>query len=238
LKRIISYIICFCFLVLIPFFSHAQKKPRIENLPKYDLKPYHFGFLLALNQMDFIIKPNKNFSSSDSLLVLEAEPQLGFNIGIISNLRLGNYTDLRFLPTLSFGERILEYTIKTDSNTSELTKKKIESTYLDFPLLFKYKSKRLNNVRSYIIGGVQYSLDLASQAKKKQNNLSLVRIKSNDIMCQIGIGFDFYTEYFKFATEIKMSYGLKDLIVRDNSILTNSIDRLNSKIFQLSFLFE
>jgi len=188
--------------------------------------------------MDFIIKPNKNFSSSDSLLVLEAEPQLGFNIGIISNLRLGNYTDLRFLPTLSFGERILEYTIKTDSNTSELTKKKIESTYLDFPLLFKYKSKRLNNVRSYIIGGVQYSLDLASQAKKKQNNLSLVRIKSNDIMCQIGIGFDFYTEYFKFATEIKMSYGLKDLIVRDNSILTNSIDRLNSKIFQLSFLFE
>ncbi|HQI44995.1 MAG TPA: hypothetical protein PLC59_02975, partial [Bacteroidales bacterium] len=87
-------------------------------------------------------------------------------------------------------------------------------------------------------GGVQYSLDLASQAKKKQNNLSLVRIKSNDIMCQIGIGFDFYTEYFKFATEIKMSYGLKDLIVRDNSILTNSIDRLNSKIFQLSFLFE
>ncbi|HPS45564.1 MAG TPA: porin family protein [Bacteroidales bacterium] len=238
MKRIISYIICFCFLVLIPFFSHAQKKPRIENLPKYDLKPYHFGFLLALNQMDFIIKPNKNFSSSDSLLVLEAEPQLGFNIGIISNLRLGNYTDLRFLPTLSFGERILEYTIKTDSNTSELTKKKIESTYLDFPLLFKYKSKRLNNVRSYIIGGVQYSLDLASQAKKKQNNLSLVRIKSNDIMCQIGIGFDFYTEYFKFATEIKMSYGLKDLIVRDNSILTNSIDRLNSKIFQLSFLFE
>lgn len=238
MKRIISYIICLCFLVLIPFFSHAQKKPRIENLPKYDLKPYHFGFLLALNQMDFIIKPNKNFSSSDSLLVLEAEPQLGFNIGIISNLRLGSYTDLRFLPTLSFGERILEYTIKTDSNTSELTKKKIESTYLDFPLLFKYKSKRLNNVRSYIIGGVQYSLDLASQAKKKQNNLSLVRIKSNDIMCQIGIGFDFYTEYFKFATEIKMSYGLKDLIVRDNSILTNSIDRLNSKIFQLSFLFE
>ena len=238
MKRIISYIICLCFLVLIPFFSHAQKKPRIENLPKYDLKPYHFVFLLALNQMDLIIKPNKNFSSSDSLLVLEAEPQLGFNIGIISNLRLGNYTDLRFLPTLSFGERILEYTIKTDSNTSELTKKKIESTYLDFPLLFKYKSKRLNNVRSYIIGGVQYSLDLASQAKKKQNNLSLVRIKSNDIMCQIGIGFDFYTEYFKFATEIKMSYGLKDLIVRDNSILTNSIDRLNSKIFQLSFLFE
>lgn len=238
MKRIISYIICFCFLVLIPFFSHAQKKPRIENLPKYDLKPYHFGFLLALNQMDFIIKPNKNFSSSDSLLVLEAEPQLGFNIGIISNLRLGNYTDLRFLPTLSFGERILEYTIKTDSNTTNLTTKKIESTYLDFPLLFKYKSKRLNNVRSYLIGGIQYSLDLASQAKKKQNNLELVRIKSNDIMCQIGIGFDFYTEYFKFATEIKMSYGLKDLIVRDNSILTNSIDRLNSKIFQLSFLFE
>lgn len=225
-------------MVLIPIFSHAQKKPQIENLPKYDQKPYHFGFLLAGNKMDFIIKPNRNFHASDSLLVLESEPQLGFNIGIVSNLRLGTYTDLRFLPTLSFGERILEYTIKADSSISSLTTKKIESTYLDFPLLFKYKSKRLNNVRSYIVGGIQYSLDLASQAKKKQNNLELVRIKSNDIMCQIGIGFDFYTEYFKFATEIKMSYGLKDLIVRDNTILTNSIERLNSKIFQLSFLFE
>ena len=40
-----------------------------------------------------------------------SEDQKGFNLGIVSNLRLGKYTDLRFIPTLVFGERILNYHI-------------------------------------------------------------------------------------------------------------------------------
>jgi len=220
------------------FASVAQTTPRIENLPKYDLRPYHFGFALCINQMNFSVHPNTNYKSTDSLLTLESVPEWGFNIGIVSNLRLGEYTDLRFLPTLSFGDRMINYTIKQDSSVVT-TAKKVESTYLDFPLMFKYKSKRLNNARAYIISGVQYSVDLASQAKKTdaQKN-DLIKLKSNDIMCQLGVGFDFYLEYFKFSTELKMSYGLRDLLQRDNTIYTSSINRLNSKIFQLSFLFE
>ena len=224
-------------LIAISFTTFAQTHPRIENLPKYDLKPYHFGFALCLNEMNFSVHPNPNYKSADSLLTIESSPQWGFNIGIVSNLRLGTYADLRFLPTLSFGNRVLNYKIRKDSSIIT-SSKNIESTYLDFPLLLKYKSKRLNNARAYIITGAQYSIDLASQAKKKDKKNELIRLKSNDIMYQFGVGFDFYLEYFKFSTELKMSYGIRDLLERDNTVFTSSINRLNSKIFQLSFLFE
>ncbi len=186
--------------------------------------------------MDFAIHPNLEYTS-DTLLVLQSTPQWGFNIGIVSSLRITEYTDLRFVPTLSFGERILDYTLR-NSGANINVHKKVESTFIDFPFLLKYKSKRLNNVRAYLIGGTQFSIDLASQAKKKDRNKDLVKLKQNDMLYQVGVGFDFYLEYFKFSTELKMMYGMRDLLKRDNSLYTNSIERLNSKIFQLSFLFE
>jgi hypothetical protein len=239
LKR--SFLYCLLFLSIItvglPLSSVAQKRLQIENLPKYDLKPYHFGFALCINKMDFSIHPVPDFKSFDSLFVVQSTPQWGFNIGIVSNLRINNYSDLRFVPTLSFGQRILDYTLNSNNGVIK-TQKKIESTFIDFPLILKYKSKRINNLRAYVLGGAQYSIDLASQAKKKDKNNDLVKLKANDYSFQVGVGFDFYLEYFKFSTELKMMYGMRDLLKRDNSIYTNSIDRLNSKIFQLSFLFE
>ena len=118
--------------------------------------------------MDFAIHPNLEYTS-DTLLVLQSTPQWGFNIGIVSSLRITEYTDLRFVPTLSFGERILDYTLR-NSGANINVHKKVESTFIDFPFLLKYKSKRLNNVRAYLIGGTQFSIDLASQAKKKDRN--------------------------------------------------------------------
>jgi hypothetical protein len=213
---------------------------RAPNLPKYDLKKYHFGFLLAVNQFDFSIKPYSNLNSFDSLMVVETQPQSGFNLGIISNMRLGNNFDLRFLPTLSFGDRIINYTIKYRDTISQVVSKKVESTYLDFPILLKFKSSRMNNTRIYVLGGFNYSIDLASQAKKKneQKNEVLIKLLRNDYSFQVGVGMDFYLTYFKFAAEFKMAYGFKDLIQREGNLFSNSIDRLNSKIMQVSFLFE
>jgi hypothetical protein len=215
--------------------------PQIQNLPKYDLAPYHFGFVLAINQMDFTIHRVPDYKPLDSLCTITSTPQWGFNIGIISNLRLGTYLDLRFVPTLSFGTRTMNYSIM-QNHDSVLTiyTKNVESTYLDFPLLLKYRSKRINNFAAYVIGGFQYSFDLASQANKEQkpNQQYVLKLKEKDVLYQMGVGFDFYTEYFKFAVELKMSYGLFDLLQHDNTIYTQGIERLNSKIFQLSFLFE
>ncbi len=57
-------------------------------------------------------------------------------------------------------------------------------------------------------------------------------------MGEIGFGIDFYLEYFKFSPQIKISYGLLNLLSEDNTIFTNSINRLTTNGWMLSFTFE
>ncbi|HSW67568.1 MAG TPA: hypothetical protein VLH16_03220, partial [Bacteroidales bacterium] len=98
---------------------------------------------------------------------------------------------------------------------------------------------RYNNMRSYIIGGVKYSIDLISDARRQdRTEMAIVRVDKNDVYLELGVGFDFYNEYFKLGTEIKMSYGLFDLLIREGNIYTEGIESLRSKIFSLSFNFE
>lgn len=233
----------------------------VPNLPKYDLAPYHFGFYLAVNQMFFTINPVDNlqktkftsrhipdfFADSAYVIKLEGRYTYGFTIGIVSNLRLGRYFDFRFLPNLAFGERELIYTIKYywKSETPDEfdifdETKKIYSTYINFPFHLKYKSKRLHNMRAYILAGANYRIDLASEAKKNQDELDNkhVKLKKNDIALEGGVGFDFYTTYFKFGIEAKMAYSPFNIVINEDNIYTNSIDKLSSKVFTLSFTFE
>ena len=169
-------------------------------------------------------------------------PIPGFTIGILANLRLGKYFDMRLIPSLSFGERILNYqliTWKNGDTTIVNTHRDITSTFIGIPLEFKYKSKRLNNFRAYVLGGVQYTLDLASQKKQAQNEAEItVKINKHDLLLEVGVGVEFYTTYFKFGTQIKMGYGLNNLIKYEDNIYTNSIESLRSKVFLLSFTFE
>ena len=118
-------------------------------------------------------------------------------------------------------------------------RKNIPSTFIELPLQIKYKSKRLNNFRAYLLGGVNTRIDLASQAKKKKD-AGVVQVKLNkaDVYGEIGVGFDFYFEWFKFGTEIKMSYGLSDILKHEDNIYTDGIEKMSSKIFQLTFTFE
>jgi len=249
------------FLILLCFSGKAFSQSRqVPNKPDYDLAPYHFGFLLGINEMLFTIKtspgyqnktyfnnttdrsiPDQN-SDSSRLFNIEAAPTFGFVIGIVSNLRLGEYFDMRFTPSLTFGQRNLDYTLKNyyDSQPEMLyVSKNIQSTFVEFPLWIRFKGKRIHNVRPYILAGGKYAIDLASNAKKKADNTNAnVFINRKDVYALGGVGFDFYTAYFKFGTEITMSYGLFDILKRDNSIYTSAIDRMSSKIFQISFTFE
>jgi hypothetical protein len=225
-------------------------------MPTYDYAKYHFGFILALNQMHFSIKPAEGLNNTmfntgqaseinaDSAMlysVLHA-PSLGFTVGIVGNLRLGNYFDLRLIPSLAFGERNLDYYIMSyqdgDAGAVEI-RKNVPSTFVELPLHLKYKSQRLNNFRAYVLTGVNYRMDLASQAKKDKDQGEVqVKLNRNDIYGELGVGFDFYFEWFKFGTEAKMSYGFLDVLKREDNIYTDGIEKLSSKIFQLSFTFE
>lgn len=220
--------------------SMAQKRHGMPNLQKYDKQRFHFGFALGFNQFDFTMRSKANLAEYDSLMKIFTSPLSGFNLGIVTNLRLGEYFDLRFIPGLSFGDRVLNYSIKYYDGTEFTTYKNIESVYLDFPLMVKFKSSRMHNVRAYVIGGMQYSRDLISNARKQATNPREVYLKiyPDDFQAQAGVGFDFYLTYFKFSTELKMSFGLNNILKWESNMYATSVTSLKSRIIQISFLFE
>ena len=224
MKKVLSILI----FVLFTNFIWAQRHTVPLNLPNYDRKPVHFGFLLGINSMDFKITPISE--QADTLFILKSKNQKGFNLGIVSNFRLGRNADLRFSPTLSFAERVINY-------TKEI-KKDVESTFIEFPLNLKFKSNRYNNGRAYLLTGLKYNIDLASQKDINDEGQELIKLKKNDLMYEIGFGIDFYLEYFKFSPEFKATFGLVDMLVEDDSIYSNSIKKMLTQGFTVTLTFE
>lgn len=207
------------------------------NEPNHDDRPIHFGFCLGLNMMDFVIQTNYQAYNKYNLVADVSKPSPGFHILVVSNFRLGEYFDFRFLPGVSFGQRTVNFFNDNDSLING--NHKLESNYLEFPFMLKYKSKRLNNFRPYIITGLNFRVDLAKTLSEDDGIfLALDRL---DLYGEAGAGIDFYLPYFKMSTELKISYGLNNVLRRRNNSnpqYQGVIDKMNSSIVMLSFYFE
>lgn len=221
--------------------SLFSQRETTLNLPKFDHRFMHFGFLIGYNSADFVLERFPPGIGPDSLNVVEPRSASGFNLGIISAMHLSEHFSLRFTPNLAFSSRFIDYTFNSFEGP-KVFEKQIESTLINFPFGIKYKSRRVNNFSAYILVGAAYSMDLASNSNAENTATELkdiiVSIKRDDYMGEIGFGTDFYLEYFKFGIEIKMSYGIKDLLDHDNTPFSDPIDKLKSKMFLLSFTFE
>ncbi len=214
-----------------------KQKPKNESW--YDEKLLHFGFSLGLNTMDFKITPNQSYFRQDSLYPDVSRLNPGINIQIVTDLRPAKHFDIRFLPGVSFGQRVVRY--YKDSKIYNTTQK-LESSFLEFPLLLKFKGDRLNNVRPYVIGGFNYRYDLAAKKEFDDNKPVYIRIKKPDLYYELGAGLDFYLPYFKLSVEIKMSNGLGNVLVRETAPghpeYANAIQSMKSQIWILAFHFE
>ncbi len=256
--KLIRYISIFTLTIILLTAGPAQAQKRgVMNLPNYNHSPYHFGFILALNQMHFTVKMNEGFQRvtydslqspdvfADSLRLLnvDTKPTIGFTVGIVGNLKLSKYFDLRLIPSLGFGERYLDFYMAAWDDgalTFVEIRKSVTSAHIDIPLHVRYRSKRVHNFGAYVLGGAKYVLDLAATRtqKKEDENETLVKLNKHDIAAELGVGVEFYNGWFKFGVEVKMSYGLFDLLVGENNIYTGGIESLKSKVWQISFTFE
>lgn len=228
-------------LCLSPCISHAQKQ-KVQNLQKFNEKALHFGFSLGINSANFIITPIKNLASLDTVLSVLPGAQPGFNIAIITDFKIYDYLSLRFLPALSFQSRILNYTIvnRIKKDTTQFAKT-VESTVIELPINIKLRSERINNIGLYLVAGAKYGYDLASQKDAKHEDdlmKALVKLSRHDIATEAGFGIDYYFPYFRFSTEIKASWGLKNLLVKDKDVFSNSLEKLRSQVILISFHFE
>ncbi|WP_299579233.1 porin family protein [uncultured Sunxiuqinia sp.] len=256
MKKLISIII----LLYLSASAFAQHQ-RVKNLTTFDDKKLHFGFTIAINTLDFSMEHyrpignNPDFvfedwqnvdgheiTAQDTVFADIAQPIPGLTVGIVSNLRLGEYFDLRFLPGLSFGERRLVYNVPvydiSNVSSEALEFYSIKSTYIDLPLLVKYKSSRLNNQRPYLIAGPAMRIDISKTGKE-----DLVRVKRGGFYFEAGVGWDSYLPFFRLSTELKVSLGLGNMLndgpdETQRQYYTSAIKKLTSNVFTLSFHFE
>lgn len=231
-------------LLLFTVSSNAQVG---KNYPTFDRKKFHFGFALGINTADFNYKYKLDSTNIDSIVSLDVKKQAGFNLGIVSSWDISPLIHLRFIPSLSFQERVFTYTYKnpdyykdTETNEKYINRvSRLGSTTLDFPLMLKLRTKRINNFAAYFLTGMQYSIDLSTQAKVKPDATNpIMKMKQYDYSYQFGGGFDFFLEYFKFAIELKVSNGLRDVNIYDGTFFNGPITDLRTKVWWFSITFE
>lgn len=213
------------------------------NLINADNKPYHFGFILGFNSMDFNIDQSGVIAEDDGKVWYADVTSIGtgFTVGIISDLRLGEHFDLRFNPVLMFNDRTVHYvnnkgTLKPEDEVDVVVK----SSIIDLPLLVKMRAQRMQNFKPYLVAGPAVTIDLS---RSQDCNLLL---KQMDYGVEFGVGCDIYLPYFKLAPEFKMFYGFNDMIDKNRPDIIgtseekwqNAINKLTSRIFTLTFNFE
>ncbi len=218
-------------------FPVKYREKKQLNLSKYDRKMFHFGFALGMNYTDIAVKLKENIQNLDSVYVVEPKGAIGFNLNIVSDMRLGEHFNMRFLPGISFVGRSMEYTLLERDTVTVVYDKPVNSVYLEMPLYFKFRSRRINNWRVYLIGGGKFQYDMATKEDVKTDEV-ILKMKREDYTWDLGVGVDFYLEYFKMSTEVKMAFGLNNLLVEDQTVFTNSIESLKSKTFLFSIYFE
>jgi len=209
----------------------AQNAP---NMPEHDSKPYYFGLTFGFNYSTFRIHQSESFAQHDTFKKVQPNWGPGFTLGIMGNLKLSNFIDLRFIPSLTFAEK----GITTVNDKNEEEKKSIESIYMQLPLQLKFKSDRIHNFRFYGMAGAKFDYDLAANARSRRQD-EYLRVSALDIGAEVGFGFEFFFPNFIFAPEIKLSQGFINSHYKDSEIpLSNTIDKINTRMFVFSIHLE
>lgn len=218
------------FLFLATSFFTAKAQFNIHELGRKDI---YFGIALGVNIADYKVIHKETLPENDSIRYFRPRLGPGFNLGIIANYQFHRYFDLRFIPTLSFSDKSIEY---EDLNHS-IVKKTISSIYLDFPLQLRFKSDPIKDFRIYVIAGLRYDFDLASNVKARKAE-DLIKVNRHDAAGEYGLGFMIYFPYFILSPELKVSHGFMNLNVPGGLIYSRVVDRMYSRTFTLTLNLE
>ena len=215
-------LIVIVFFILISQSSFAQlfSKEKILNNENFDKNRFSYGYFLGFNYYGFDFEYEDE--TSQDVEAIQVKSKVGFSVGLLGNMRLNDYLDLRFEPGLYITNRELKYSeeyfsgMSTPPSETDL-KRDIKSTYIHLPLLVKFSAKRLNNFKPFIIGGASMSINLNSNENNTNDNSSgQFRMVTNTYYYEVGVGIDFYLQYFKFTPSIRGVFGINDELVRDN----------------------
>ena len=226
-----SIILHACLICLI-FNSYGQRELP-QNNPNYDMQTYHFGFILGYSQQKLNIRYSEfmNNSSDYSQILSDYEP--GFNVGIIMDFKIKNNFNIRVTPSFNFTDQKIYY---NSVNYSVSQPQNSGLSNFELPIYLKYRSDRVNNGRLYVLLGPKLSIDMSSFEKLSDNEN--LEFKSQNYSLDIGFGIDIYFKYFKFAPEIKYSYGITNILEKQHNEYDNYLNSLSSRSLLISLTFE
>lgn len=198
-------------LVLVSFETQAQRrgkstKEKVEYLSTFDMQTVHWGFYLGFTYNDL------NITYKEDDFLVKSVPNLGFNVGLIGDLRLNNNLNLRLEPGLNYNSRILTF---VDIHSTENIEREANGTYLHVPLLLQFSANRFNNLRPYIAGGVSYDHNFSGGGLESTESSSKLRLTKNNFMYEVGFGMDFYFHWFKFSPSIRGIFAMNNEMIRD-----------------------
>ncbi len=232
-------------LLLFPLSLMAQRA-RPHNLGVFDYQQFHFGYSVGINRMGFTLVP------TDSTYSIGLKQYPGININLITNFRLAKYLDLRINPGIQFSQRDLtvwrlsHVQDSTGAVTVEASEqwgpKKVESVFLDFPILLKYRAERVNNFAPYILAGINPRIDLTGGEIQNWKPVKRL-VRAFDVYPELGIGFDFYTPRVKVVTELKFAIGLLNVYKHPGEdaeyrLYAEGVSRIFSRMIVLSVHIE
>jgi len=240
-----------CFLLCIGFFISFQtvqaqlfKKEKViydanQGKGTTDFRFLRWGYFLGINSYDF------NFDYENDLKDIYVERKPGFSVGLIGNMRINSFLDLRFEPGLLITTRELFYDQVyfqgVEFKESDLTRE-VKSTYIHLPLLLKISTKRINNFKPFIVGGISTAINLSSNENNPDDNSKgQFRTRRSPLFYELGFGVDLYFFNFKFTPSIRGLFGLSDELVRDvdpNSPWTSNIASMKTRGVFVNFTFQ
>ena len=236
MKRIIG--ICIIYLISTSAEAQLFTKERVLNNENFDKPRLSYGYYLGLNSYDF------NIDYKSNLKDIQVIKSTGFNVGLVGNIRINDFFDLRLEPgvmsnrNLSYSETYFEGLIFDESDTE----REIRSTYIHIPLLLKISTKRINNIKPFIVAGVSTALNLSSnQDNPDDNSQGNFRLKKNNIFYEMGIGIDIYLTWFKFTPSIRGVFSISDEHIKDfdsNSPWTRNISKMQTRGVFVNFTFQ
>ncbi|MHC5354519.1 type IX secretion/gliding motility protein PorT/SprT [Myroides sp. LJL115] len=254
----------------IPSFSQGLfSRNPILNKQDWDKQRVHWGYYLGFNSYNYKINYDQNYyeqlkqyqdtykeQTPRDYSEIQVTSAIGFNVGLIGNLRLMEYLDLRFEPGLYYTKRTLHYPKAifyhyfdkqynnpnpTSREIDMASTKEVGSTYIHLPLLLKFSAKRTGNIRPYILGGFSSDLNLSSNSTSQEDNYEGVwRMKKWTFNYELGAGIDIYFQYFKFSPSIRGVFGLDNELIPDNnpnSPWTSGITSMKSRGVFINFTF-
>jgi hypothetical protein len=234
MRKKIYIFLWFCFLCINLF---AQKK-KVQNQPYGDQKLYHFGISVGMNFQDVLLTNNGiPAENGETWYATIPDYSPGFSVGLLGDLYLNPFMNLRFTPTLHFGDKSFEF---VEPETGQSFKTVIRSNYITTPVDVKIRSLRLNNYRPYVIAGVYAAIDLGRKRDEA------VLLKPMDYGLTVGLGCDFYLPIIKVVPELRFTFGLTDIVEHDRKDLTdNSLRKYSdaiskgvTRMISLTFNFE